>query len=92
MAWAWCLPTGWNTPITYYYVIYFGILLAHRQNRDDEACKAKYVLIDYNNNGIDCPLLTSANLLRNSFESCRYGKDWDKYCKIVKWKIIPGLY
>ncbi|BEJ11975.1 hypothetical protein CspHIS471_0204350 [Cutaneotrichosporon sp. HIS471] len=42
MAWAWCLPTGFSTPIPYFYVIYFAILLAHRQMRDDEACKEKY--------------------------------------------------
>lgn len=45
MGWSWCLPTGFNTPLTYYYVIYFAILLAHRQSRDDEACKRKCVLI-----------------------------------------------
>ncbi|GMK57223.1 hypothetical protein CspeluHIS016_0400570 [Cutaneotrichosporon spelunceum] len=42
MAWAWCLPTGFKTPIPYFYVIYFAILLMHRQKRDDEACKEKY--------------------------------------------------
>ncbi|EGG12616.1 uncharacterized protein MELLADRAFT_114812 [Melampsora larici-populina 98AG31] len=42
MAWAWCLPTGFQTPITYFYVIYFGILLVHRQLRDEEACAQKY--------------------------------------------------
>jgi delta14-sterol reductase len=39
---AWCLPTGFNTPITYFYFAYFAVLLLHRQIRDDEACKAKY--------------------------------------------------
>lgn len=26
--------------------------------------------------------------------ACRlkYGKDWDKYCKLVRWRIIPFLY
>ncbi|KAG0149133.1 hypothetical protein CROQUDRAFT_59670 [Cronartium quercuum f. sp. fusiforme G11] len=42
MAWAWCLPTGFQTPITYFYVIYFAILLIHRQLRDEEACEQKY--------------------------------------------------
>ena len=45
MAWAWCLPTGFDTPVTYYYVIYFAILLLHRQQRDDEACKKKCVAV-----------------------------------------------
>lgn len=28
------------------------------------------------------------------FERCalKYGKDWDKYCSIVKYKFIPGIY
>ncbi|KAJ9118191.1 hypothetical protein QFC22_004095 [Naganishia vaughanmartiniae] len=42
MAWAWCLPTGFSTPITYFYVVYFAILLVHRQMRDDHACTQKY--------------------------------------------------
>jgi len=42
MAVAWSLPTGLNTPITYFYVVYFAVLLIHRQRRDDEACEKKY--------------------------------------------------
>jgi delta14-sterol reductase len=41
MALSYSLPTGFNTPITYFYVIYFLILLMHRQNRDSEACVKK---------------------------------------------------
>ena len=22
----------------------------------------------------------------------KYGKDWDRYCKIIKWRLIPGVY
>ena len=43
MAFAWSLPTGFNTPITYFYVTYFLVLLIHRERRDDEACEKKYV-------------------------------------------------
>ena len=43
MAFAWSLPTGFNTPITYFYVIYFAVLLMHRERRDDEACLKKCV-------------------------------------------------
>ena len=27
-------------------------------------------------------------------ENCseKYGKDWEKYCQIVRWRLIPGLY
>ncbi|KAG6821303.1 erg24, C-14 sterol reductase [Arthromyces matolae] len=42
MALAWSLPTGFNTPITYFYVTYFAVLLIHRQMRDDEHCHKKY--------------------------------------------------
>ncbi|KAH8831352.1 ERG4/ERG24 ergosterol biosynthesis protein [Flagelloscypha sp. PMI_526] len=62
MGLAWSLPTKFETPLTYFYVIYFAVLLAHRQNRDDEACSKKY------------------------------GKDWEKYKKLVPWKIIPYVY
>jgi delta14-sterol reductase len=43
MALAWSLPTGFDTPITYFYVIYFAVLLIHRQRRDDENCEKKCV-------------------------------------------------
>ena len=43
MAVAWSLPTGFATPFTYFYPIYFAILLVHRQLRDDEACHKKCV-------------------------------------------------
>lgn len=43
MAWAWCLPCGFTTPLPYFYPIYFAVLLVHRQQRDDEACAHKYV-------------------------------------------------
>ncbi|RCK54466.1 Delta(14)-sterol reductase [Candida viswanathii] len=59
---AWCLPTGFQTPLTYFYVIYFASLLIHRQTRDEMKCRAKY------------------------------GEDWEKYEKLVPYKIIPYLY
>ncbi|KAF9056808.1 ergosterol biosynthesis ERG4/ERG24 [Rhodocollybia butyracea] len=42
MALAWSLPTGFDTPITYFYVTYFAVLLIHRQRRDDAHCEKKY--------------------------------------------------
>ncbi|KAJ8072418.1 erg24, C-14 sterol reductase [Marasmius tenuissimus] len=62
MALAWSLPTGFDTPITYFYVTYFLVLLIHRQRRDDENCETKY------------------------------GKDWEKYKKMVPYRIIPYVY
>lgn len=62
IAWSWCLPTGFATPVTYFYVIYFAVLLIHRDRRDDHNCRNKY------------------------------GADWDRYCAIVRWRIVPYLY
>lgn len=42
MAWAWCLPCGFGSIVPYFYVIYFAVLLIHRQRRDEHACKQKY--------------------------------------------------
>ncbi|KAL1973729.1 hypothetical protein VTN31DRAFT_5289 [Thermomyces dupontii] len=91
MSWAFCLPTGvagyiieqslnpatglvekravqtpevrgWGMIFTYFYILYFGTLLVHREARDEEKCRNKY------------------------------GKDWERYTSIVKFKIIPGVY
>ncbi|KAF8189800.1 ERG4/ERG24 ergosterol biosynthesis protein [Mycena galopus ATCC 62051] len=62
MGLAWSLPTGFSSPIPYFYVVYFLVLLIHRQRRDDEACEKKY------------------------------GKDWEKYMKLVPYRIIPYVY
>lgn len=42
IGWSWCLPTGFQTLLTYFYVIYFGVLLVHRQTRDEAKCRQKY--------------------------------------------------
>lgn len=43
MAWAWCLPVGFGSGVVpFFYVAYFGVLLVHRDRRDDGFCKAKY--------------------------------------------------
>lgn len=42
MALAWCLLTGFGCIVTYFYCIYFFILLVHRAFRDDHACGLKY--------------------------------------------------
>ncbi len=42
MALSWSLPTGFITPITYFYFAFFVVLLVHRQLRDDHACRIKY--------------------------------------------------
>ena len=49
-------------PFIYFFLVYFAVLLVHRERRDEEKCRRKY------------------------------GKDWEEYCKLVKWRIIPGVY
>lgn len=39
---AYSLPTGFNTPITYYFPLFFATLLIHRNSRDEAKCKEKY--------------------------------------------------
>ncbi|KAJ5095454.1 erg24 C-14 sterol reductase [Penicillium alfredii] len=33
---------GWGIIFTYFFMIYFGVLLIHRERRDEEKCKRKY--------------------------------------------------
>lgn len=53
---------GYGMLITYFYVLYFAILLIHRETRDEAKCVRKY------------------------------GKDWERYTKVVPYKIVPGVY
>lgn len=62
MGLAWCLPCGLTHVIPYFYIVFFTILLIHRQLRDEGHCRDKY------------------------------GKDWDRFCGIVRWRLIPGIY
>ncbi len=31
---------------------------------------------------------------RRDHQRCaaKYGEDWDRYCRRVRWRIVPGLY
>ena len=42
MGLAWCLPTLFAHPLTYFYIVYFIILLVHRERRDNSLCHTKY--------------------------------------------------
>jgi protein-S-isoprenylcysteine O-methyltransferase Ste14 len=42
MGLAWCLATGFESVLPYFYIVYFVILLLHRERRDDAACAEKY--------------------------------------------------
>lgn len=39
---AYSLPTGFNTPITYFFPLFFASLLVHRNSRDEAKCSEKY--------------------------------------------------
>ncbi len=42
MALAWCLPCGFGSPLPYFYITYFTILLVHRERRDHDMCAVRY--------------------------------------------------
>ena len=42
MGLAWCLTCGVSNVLPFFYIIYFTILLMHRERRDDAFCHAKY--------------------------------------------------
>ncbi len=42
MALAWCLPAGFAHPLPWFYLVYFTILLVHRERRDHDMCLSKY--------------------------------------------------
>jgi len=42
MGLAWCLTTGLSNVLPYFYIIYFVILLVHRERRDHDHCARKY--------------------------------------------------
>ncbi|XP_058389611.1 delta(14)-sterol reductase LBR isoform X2 [Diceros bicornis minor] len=44
MALAWSLPCGFSHILPYFYVIYFTVLLVHREARDEHQCRKKYGL------------------------------------------------
>jgi Delta14-sterol reductase len=42
MGLAWCLATGFEHVLPYFYIAYFTILLVHRERRDYQMCLSKY--------------------------------------------------
>ncbi|KAM9789083.1 delta(14)-sterol reductase TM7SF2 [Neosynchiropus ocellatus] len=42
MALAWSLPCGFSHILPYFYVLYFTVLIIHREARDERQCRAKY--------------------------------------------------
>jgi delta14-sterol reductase len=56
------LAKGWGMLFTYFFMLYFAILLIHRERRDDALCRKKY------------------------------GADWETYCVLVPYRIVPYVY
>jgi len=42
IALSWCLPAVFGSPLPYFYMLPFTLLLIHRERRDDAMCLAKY--------------------------------------------------
>lgn len=76
----WGAIVGTASVIPYFYSVFFIAVLIHRCGRDFE----RYVPTI-----LSCSFLAHALLRRCSV---KYGKDWDRYCAVVKWKFIPGVY
>jgi protein-S-isoprenylcysteine O-methyltransferase Ste14 len=39
---AWCLTCGFDHLLPYFYIVYFTILLVHRERRDHAMCHRRY--------------------------------------------------
>ncbi|GAC1317603.1 MAG: delta(24(24(1)))-sterol reductase [Chloroflexota bacterium] len=42
MGLAWCLACGFDQPLVYFYIVFFTLLLVHRERRDDAHCAGAY--------------------------------------------------
>jgi len=42
IALSWCLPAAFGHALPYFHIVYFTILLVHRERRDDNMCLVKY--------------------------------------------------
>lgn len=82
MSFTWGAIVGFATPIPYFYAVFFITVLIHRCGRDFE----RYINLPYG-----CMKLPLMSLPAYRC-SVKYGKDWERYCSIVKYKFIPGIY
>lgn len=75
----WCLPCGLDSPVPYFYAIYFAALL---RTHHTGLCTIRNTLFP------------AVHRAARDDQSCRrkYGKDWDKYCALVPYRIIPFVY
>lgn len=80
MSLTWGAIIGTTTIIPYFYSMFFIVVLLHRCTRDFE----RWVLFSFSQDEM---------LIGEIFRcSIKYGKDWERYCEVVKYKYIPGIY
>jgi delta24(24(1))-sterol reductase len=82
MSLTWGAIIGTTTIIPYFYSMFFIVVLLHRCTRDFERCVV--FLLHYSENLTQVISLSSCSI--------KYGKDWERYCAVVKYKYIPGIY
>lgn len=82
MSFTWGAIIGTATPIPYFYSVFFITVLIHRCSRDFE----RYVL-----SSASCIWVMQLILVLCRC-SIKYGKDWERYCEVVKYKFIPYIY
>lgn len=80
MSLTWGLCIGTASPIPYFYSVFFIAVLTHRVGRDFER---------YAHLSREWYVAHAFELLRCA---AKYGEDWQRYCSIVKYKFIPGIY
>ena len=80
MSFTWGLVVGTASPIPYFYSVFFITVLIHRTTRDFE----RYANFFF----------SATQPFNRSTSRCalKYGKDWERYCEVVRWKFIPGIY
>jgi delta24(24(1))-sterol reductase len=81
MSLMWGAIVGPASIIPYFYSVFFITVLVHRCGRDFE----RYV------SAVNS-MAPVFNFLPFHRCSIKYGKDWERYCRIVKYKFIPGVY
>ncbi|KAL3896650.1 MAG: hypothetical protein SGCHY_003936 [Lobulomycetales sp.] len=86
MAVSWCAASALESGdavsvVPWFYALYFGVLLVHRY-----VCRPAYPL--YVVMDVDV-----GRAYRDDVK-CRnkYGADWEKYCRIVPYQLVPGVY
>ena len=90
--WAWCLPCGRDSIVPYFYVIYFAILLCAPSLATIECACGERHWSEWNTDARSCRPAVHRDRRDDHACKLKYGKDWDRYCDIVKYRIVPLVY